>query len=379
MALVLTEEQELLKDTASEFVLENSPVARLRKLRDTADSTGFSRSLWKEMAELGWTGIVFPESSGGSELGFSEFGVLLEELGRTLTPEPFVSTVLLAGSAILLGGSDAQKETILKGICDGELVLALAFQEQGRFDPYAVAMKAPASGSGFVLSGEKRFVLDGHVADQLVVVARTSGEVGDRDGLTLFLVNPAADGVEVTRTLMVDSRNAALVRLDGLQVDAAQVVGEVHKGADILDPLFDRATVGLAAELLGTTREAFDRTLEYLKTREQFGAKIGSFQGLKHRAAEMFCELELSQSVLMEALRAIDEGRDDVPQLVSAAKARISDTACLVTREAVQMFGGIGMTDEEEIGFFLKRSQAAEQTFGDAAYHRNRYANLCGY
>ena len=379
MALVLTEEQELLKETVREFAREKTPVSRLRALRDSKDATGFGRDLWKEMGELGWTGILLPESCGGSELGYAELGVVLEELGRTLTPEPFLSTVVLGATAIELGGSDAHKDAILQGVAKGERVLALAFLEQGRFAPYAVSTKAEATSGGFRLTGEKRFVLDGHVADDLLVVARTSGDPGDRDGLTLFLVDPSLDAVQITRTIMVDSRNAARVRLDGVDVDRSQVIGEVDRAADILDPVFDRATIALSAELLGTLSEAWERTLEYLKTREQFGVKIGSFQALKHRAALMFCEVEVCRSVVMEALRAIDEDRPNVAQLASAAKARVSDAAVLIGCEAVQMFGGIGMTDEEEIGFFLKRARAAELTLGDASYHRDRFARLSGY
>ncbi|MBW2279093.1 MAG: acyl-CoA dehydrogenase family protein [Deltaproteobacteria bacterium] len=379
MALVLTDEQELLKDTAREFVQERSPVTRLRALRDEQDETGFGRDLWKEMGELGWTGILLPEEVGGSDLGYAELGVLLEELGRTLVPEPFLSTVVLGAGAISLAGSDAQKAALLPGIASGERVMALALQERGRFAPYDVSTKAEATGSGFRVTGEKRFVLDGHVADDLLVVARTSGSAGERDGLTLFLVDPASDSVRVTRTIMVDSRNAARVQLDGVEIDAAQVVGQVDRAADVLDPLLDRATIALSAELFGTLSEAYERTLEYLKTREQFGVKIGTFQALKHRAANLFCEVELCKSIVMEALRAIDEGRPNVAQLASAAKARVSDTAALVSCEAVQIFAGIGMTDEEEIGFFLKRARAAEITFGDAAYHRDRFATLAGY
>jgi alkylation response protein AidB-like acyl-CoA dehydrogenase len=217
------------------------------------------------------------------------------------------------------------------------------------------------------------------VADDLLVVARTSGDPGDRDGLTLFLVDPSVDAVQITRTTMVDSRNAARIRLDGVDVDRSQIIGEVDRAADVLDPVFDRATIALSAELLGTLSEAWERALEYLKTREQFGVKIGSFQALKHRAAIMFCEVELCRSVVMEALRAIDEDRPNVAQLASAAKARVSDAAVLIACEAVQIFGGIGMTDEEEIGFFLKRARTAELTLGDASYHRDRFARLSGY
>ena len=378
MTLVLTEEQQLLRDTAREFAKERSPVTALRALRDSDDPTGFSRELWKEMAELGFVGIVFPEEYGGSDLGYAELGIVLEECGHTLMATPFLSTVLLAGNALLLGGTDPQKKELLSGVCSGDTILALAFQERGRFERYAVSATAERAEGGFRLSGEKVFCLDAHVADRLVVVARTSGSPGDRDGLTLFLVDPAATGVEITRTTMVDSRNAAHVTLANVAVDGSQVVGEVDRGADVLDPVFDRATVGLAAEMLGAASEAYDRTLAYLKTREQFGVKIGTFQALKHRAAEMFCELELARSIVLEALRAVDHGRD-VPALASAAKARLGDAGVLVANEAIQMHGGIGMTDEEEIGFFLKRIRAADLTLGDAAYHRDRFGKLRGF
>ena len=379
MTLALNEEQELLRETAREFVGERSPVTSLRALRDSEDAVGFSRELWKEMAELGWAGITFPEEYGGSDLGYAELGVVLEECGRTLMAQPFLSTVLLAGNAVLLGGSEQQRKDLLTGLCSGDTILALAFQEQGRFDPYGISTEAAASDGGFVLSGEKIFVLDGHVADKLVVAARTSGVSGERDGITLFLVDPKAQGVTITRTTMVDSRNAANVRLDGVQVARGDVLGELEHGAEILDPVFDRATAGLSAELLGTTQEAYDRTITYLKTREQFGVLIGSFQALKHRAVTLFCDLELARSLVLEALRAIDAGREDAPQVVSAAKARMSEVAIEAGCEAIQIHGGIGMTDEEEIGLFLKRVRPASLTLGDAAYHRDRFAKLRGF
>jgi alkylation response protein AidB-like acyl-CoA dehydrogenase len=331
------------------------------------------------MAELGWAGIVFPEDLGGAGLGYAELGVVLEEMGRTLTAHPILSTVLLAGNAILLGGNEAQKKDVLPAVCAGDRILAFAYREIGPFDPYRVTTRAEASGDGYRITGAKTFVLDGHVADQLVVLARTAGEEGDRDGLSLFLVDAGAPGLEVTRTSMVDDRNAAKVRLDGVEVDRGRVIGEAGRGADVLDAVLDRATIGLSAEILGSAREAFDRTLQYLKDRKQCGVPIGSFQALKHRAAWMFCEVELSRSVVMDALRAIDEERADVPRLASAAKARCSDTFILVANEGVQMFGGIGMTDEEEIGFFLKRARAAAVTLGDAAWHRDRFAREQGY
>jgi len=379
MSLVLTEEQELIKQSAAEYLKENSPVTHLREMRDSEDSTGFSKKLWKEMAELGWAGIPFAEEVGGAGLGFAELGVLLEECGRTLAPYPFLSTVVLGGGAVALGGSEAQQQAILQGVCKGETFVALAFQETGRFSPWAIDAKAEKAEAGFRLSGEKIFVLDGHVADHLVVAARTSGSAGDREGITLFLVDPATEGCTVTRTIMVDSRNAARVELSGASVAADAVLGEVDRGADILDVIFDRAAAALSAEMVGLTSEVFERTVDYLKTREQFGVRIGSFQGLKHRAAAMFCEVELAQAVVLDALRALDEERPYASRTVSAAKARCSDAASLVTCEGLQMHGGIGMTDEEEIGLFLKRAKAAELTLGDAAYHRDRFARLTGF
>jgi len=379
MALTLSEDQLLLKETARHFLDERSPVSRMKALRDTEDATGFSRPLWSEMAEMGWVGIPFPEEVGGAGMGYGELAVVLEQCGRVLAPEPFVSTVLLGGTAVMLGGSDPLKKEVLPAVCSGDRVLALAFQEHGRFDPFQVATRAERTDDGYRLDGQKQFVLDAHVADQLVVVARTSGDTHDRAGLTLFLVDADAPGVEVRRNRMVDGRNAGDVTLSGVAVGADRVLGRIDEGAELLERVFDRAAIGLSAEMLGTFEEAFERTLAYLKNREQFGVKIGTFQALRHRAADMWCELELARSVVREALAALEEDRDDVSQMASAAKARCSDVASLITREALQMHGGIGMTDEEEIGLFFKRAKAAELTLGDAIYHRDRFARLRGY
>jgi len=379
MALVLTEEQDLLKQTAREFVQEKSPVAELRRLRDSVDATGFDSGLWKEMAELGWASVIYPEEFGGMDLGTMELGQIFEECGRTLVAQPLLSTVVLAGGCVLAGGNETQKKDVLTAVAGGERLLALALQEGPHHDPLAVTLQAEEAGGGYQLSGSKTFVLDGHVAEQLVVVARTSGSAGDRDGLTLFLVDAGASGVTVTRTLTVDGRNSANIDFAGVEVERSAVIGEVDAGADVLEPALDRATALLAAEMLGTASEAFDRALEYLKTREQFGVVIGSFQGLKHRAADMFVELELSKSIVLEALTAIDAGAPDASALVSCAKARCNDTLFQVGNEAVQMFGGIGVTDEEEIGFFMKRARVLQSTLGDSSFHRDRFAALEGF
>ncbi|MBW2290770.1 MAG: acyl-CoA dehydrogenase family protein [Deltaproteobacteria bacterium] len=376
MGLILSEDQLILKQTARSFLEEKSPVSRMHELRDTEDATGFSRALWKEMAEMGWTGIIFPEEFGGAGMAYGELGALLEECGRVLVPEPFMSTVLLGGNAILLGGSDPMKKDLLPGVCSGDRILAMSFQEHGRFNPYAIATRAKRDGDGYRIDGRQQFVLDAHVADQLIVVTRTSGEPGDRDGLTLFVIDADTAGLSIRRNQMLDGRNAADVLFEGVCVGAERVLGQIDCGAELLDAVFDRAAIGLSAEMLGSFEEAFERTLAYLKEREQFGVKIGTFQALRHRVVDMFVELELARSVVREALNALDEGREDVSQMASAAKARCSDVASLITKEAIQMHGGIGMTDEEEIGLFFKRAKAAELTLGDAIYHRDRYASL---
>ncbi len=379
MALVLNEDQVLLKDAARAFIQDKSPIAGFRKLRDTNDASGFDRKLWKEMAALGWAGIIIPEEFGGSGFGYVGLGVVLEEAGRTLLASPLVSTALIGASAVLRGGNAVQKKEILPAIATGDWLLALALEEGPRHAPYAITTKAEKAGDGYTLNGKKTFVLDGHVADQLIVVARTSCKTGDRDGLTLFLVEPTTPGVKITRTIMADSRNAANIEFSGVKLAADAVLGGVDQGADILDPVLDRARIALSAEMLGCIRESFERTIEYLKTRQQFGVLIGSFQALKHRAAEMFCEIELSISVVLDALIAIDENRNDVPQMASLAKARLNDTFFLVSNEALQMHGGIGMTDEFDIGLFMKRARVAQASFGDTVFHRDRYASLEGY
>ena len=380
MNFSLNDEQRLLHESAAAFVRDNSSLKRIRALRDSKDADGFSRDLWTQMAELGWLGIVFPESYGGLGLGYKELGLVLEEFGKGLMPEPWVSTVLLGGGAVWRGGSESQRETVLPRLIAGDLLVALAYQErQSRYDLCQVATRAERAGDGWRLSGEKQMVLDGHAADHLVVSARTGGGERDREGVTLFLLGAQAPGITVTRQWTVDSRNAAIVRLESTPAAPADVLGEVGRGGALLADVIDRATAGLCAEMLGSTEAAFSMTLAYLKTRQQFGVPIGSFQALKHRAAVMFTELELARSAALAAAMAIDESSPRAAEFVSIAKARCSDTFMLIGNEGVQMHGGIGMTDEHDIGFFLKRARAAEITFGDAAYHRDRFASLQGY
>jgi acyl-CoA dehydrogenase len=379
MKLVLSEDQELIAHTALEFMAEKSPLSRFRALRDAGDELGFSRALWREMAELGWLGIPFPEAVGGADLGMAEMALVMEAAGRSLAPEPFLSCVMLAGQALLLGGSEEQKKRWLPELVAGEALLALAHEEVGtRGALHAVSTRAEPAGSGYRLEGAKAQVLDGHAADALIVSARTAGAVEDAEGISLFLVPADTPGLVRTRQQRVDSRAAALVTLDGVELPGDALLGGEGEGAVLLAAVMDRATLALCAEMLGGMSQAFEMTLAYLKEREQFGVKIGSFQALKHRAARVFMEVELCRSSVMAAARALD-AEEEASLLVSLAKACCSDAYVLATNEGVQLFGGVGMTDEYDIGLFMKRARAAELTFGDSAFHRDRWAALAGY
>ena len=380
MELVLNEEQTMLDQTAKNFIKDNSPITRMRKLRDDGDPLGYSKEMWKKMAELGWTSILFSEEDGGMGLGMAEVVLVTEAMGRGLAPEPFFSTIMLAGQALSIGGSPKLREQWLGPIIEGEKVLAMAYQEKGgRYDITRIKTSAKKTTNHYLLNGEKVQVLDGYGADAIIVSARTSGGDGETEGITLFLIPAGTPGMTVTRQWRLDSRNVALVQLKDVEVPESNIVGPVGKGGQLLGRVIDQATVALCGEMLGGMTAAFDRTLGYLKERVQFDVVIGTFQALKHRAAKMFMEIELSRSVVMAAARALDENDPNKEILVSTAKARCSDAYILVTNEAVQMLGGIGMTDEEDTGFYMKRARAAEMTFGDATYHKDRFAALKGY
>ena len=380
MGLVLTEDQELLSKTAEDFVRANAPTNHVRALRDAEDVVGFSQDLWKEMAKLGWTGILVPEGFGGAGLGLTDLAVVLEALGKNLTPQPFLSTVLLAGQLVCTAGTAKQQENILPSIATGDTIAAVAYQEAySRYFLNRVTTSAAKQADVWTLSGEKIQVLDGQTADTFIVSARTAGEKDDTDGITLFLVRSDAPGVEVEPQNRLDGRAAAIVRLQNVSVPAKDILGPVQRGLTALSHSVDVATVGLCAEMLGGMNQIFQETLTYLKAREQFGSVIGSFQALKHRAAKVFMEIELCRSTVMAAAAAVDNGAADIPLLTSLAKARCSDAFVLATNEAVQMHGGIGMTDEHDAGFYMKRARAAEMTFGDGAWHRDRWAKLRGY
>jgi acyl-CoA dehydrogenase len=379
MALVLNEEQRLLQDTAKDFLSKYASVASLRKLRDEHDHTGYDPDTWKQMAEMGWASVILPEAYGGLEFGFLGLGIVLEESGRTLTASPLFASAVVGASAVLLGGSEQQKQTLLPKIASGDLTLALALEESHHHKPTHIATTAKMQGDDFVLNGSKFFVLDGHCADKLIVVARSDGAESDSNGVTLLIVDRNSQGVTCHRTIMADSRNAANITFENVIVPSGDILGAVGDGWPILEPVLDRGRVAIAAEMMGCALETFERTVAYLKEREQFGVQIGSFQALQHRAAHMQSELELCRSVLMQALSTVDDAPEQLPLLASLAKARLNALVKLVTNEAVQMHGGIGVTDDLEIGFFLKRARVAMQVFGDTGFHKDRYAALSGY
>ncbi|MEZ5947261.1 MAG: acyl-CoA dehydrogenase [Hyphomonas sp.] len=378
MTFLLTEDQEMLRDTAMAFARDELPVTRLRALRD-AGTNGKDAETRQKLAELGFFGVIVPEEPGGETFGLVGLGQILEAQGRTLAATPLLQTALIGASALELGGSPAQKAEWLAKISGGETTFALALDESAHFNPLGIATEAERNGQGYTINGEKRYVPDGHLADMLIVVARTFGEPGDRHGLSLFMVPANAKGVSIQELETVDSHGAAHISFTDVVVKEDAVIGVVDQGADVLEPVLDRAAIGLAAEMLGSSQAAFEITLEYLNSRKQFGQLIGSFQSLQHRAAKMFVELEMTRSCVAAALSAADEGRTDLSELASLAKARAGELVHLVSNECVQMHGGIGMTDAADPGLYMKRARVQEALYGSASWHRDRFARLNGY
>ena len=376
---VLSEEQTMLRDAAKAWVQEKSPISAFRKVRDAGGELGYEPKAFAEMAEMGWAGVVIPEAYGGSEFGYLSLGLVLEEMGRTLTASPLLPSALAAASGLVLGGTEDQKQTWLPKIAAGEVVATLAVDEGPRHDPTKTALWAEKSGDGFTLTGEKTFVLEGMAAGLYIVSARTSGQIGDKAGITLFLVAPDAPGLTRSPRAMADARGYAALDFKGVKMGANAVLGPVDNGYELLEKTLDRARAGLAAEMLGSALQGFETTLDYLKTRVQFGQTIGSFQALQHRAAKMFSELELARSCVEAALTAIDNDAPDTASACALAKAVAGETLNLVSREMVQMHGGIGMTDAHEAGFYLKRARVAETTYGSSAWHRDRWGVMAGY
>ena len=368
MPLYLTDDQTLLRDTARDFVAEHAPVSHMRALRDADDSTGFSRDVWKQFAELGLTGILIPEADNGLGLGHVEAGVVLEEIGRNLSPSPFLTTAVAAVEALKGTPRAAQW---FPGILAGETVAALAIDETTKHNG-KIAMKAERSGNGFRLTGAKQFVVHGHVADLLIVAADTGG------GTTLFAVPQGAKGLTATPERLADASIAARLRFEGVEVDADAVIGEVDQGDAPLARILSAGRTGASAELVGVGSGAMDRTVNYLKERKQFGVAIGSFQALQHRAAHLYSEMEVARAAVLKAQQLLDAGQD-AGEAVSVAKAMTALATTLAVQEGVQMHGGIGMTDEYDIGFYMKRARVLAEMFGDANFHADALAKAAGY
>lgn len=378
MAFILSEDQQMLRDTAMAFARDELPVTHLRGLRDDG-ANGVDASTRTKLAELGFFGVLVPEEYDGVGLGMVAMGQIMEAQGRTIAATPLLQTAVLGASILVLGGSEAQKAEWLPKIASGDVTVALALDEGTHHAPLNIATEAERNGQGYTLNGAKRYVSDGHHADLLITVARTFGEAGQAHGISLFLVPKDANGLTVQALNTVDSQGAAHLHFEDVAVSEDHVIGAVDAGWEILEPALDRGRIAMAAEALGSAQAAFDMTLEYLQTREQFGQLIGSFQSLQHRAAKMFTELELTRSCVGAALSGVDENRNDTAELASLAKARASDLIHLVSNETVQFHGGIGMTDEHDSGLYMKRARVQEAMLGGASFHRDRYAKLNGF
>jgi len=379
MALVLNEEQVMLRDSAAGFLAQKATVAHLRALRDSGSERGFNDETWREIVQMGWAGIAIPEAFGGLGYGYTGLGLLLEQAGRNLSATPLQATVLVAASVIGELGSDRQKEQWLAAIAAGEALVSLALQEGSHHAPLDCTASAVRDGDDYILRGTKVLVPDASAANLFIVVVRTGGRPGDEQGLSALLVDAGSPGLRIASRSMVDSRSAGALVLDGVRVPAGNRLGSEGGAWSGLGRALDIANIGLASELLGLSTEAFERTVAYLKERKQFGRVIGSFQGLQHRAAELFAELELARSIVLQALHAIDAGEKDLSLLASAAKAKLCEVAQRATNEAIQMHGGIGMTDEHEIGFFIKRARVLQHMYGDYNYHLDRFALRSGF
>lgn len=379
MPLYHNEDQAMLAETASQFMAEEGAINKqLRHWRDRDCKDGFGHALWKQFAELGFTGILVSEEDGGLGMGNVEAGIVLEEIGRNLTPSPFLTSSVLAAAALAEGNADIRGR-YLPGLLSGDSVFAVAIDEGAKHRPERVSCKAERSGNGFRLSGKKDFVVQGASADMLVVSARTSGSDDDADGITLFAVPRDAAGMNHDAVRLVDSSMATHTTFDGVELDGDAVIGEVDGGREVLNKMLMAGRVGSAAEGVGVARGAMDMTVEYLKQRKQFGKLIGEFQALQHRAAHLYSEVEIARAVTIKAAQLLDAGSEKADLMVSVAKAKVAKTAGLAVREGVQMHGGIGMTDEYDIGLYMKRDRALQEFLGDAYYHANRVAEISGY
>lgn len=378
MNLSFSEEQEALRESARSFLAENSSSEKIRKAMES--DVGYDADVWRRIgAELGWSAVVIPEEYGGLGLGPIELVALMEEMGAALLCSPFLSSVCLAGGAILAGGTDAQKEELLPGIASGETTATVAYTESnGRWDADGIEAIARPDGNDFVLSGTKTFVPDGASATMLVVAARREGTVGE-DGVSLFVMPADGNGVERRALPTVDqTRHQAEITLKDVRVPADSLLGAEGEGWPILSSALDGALVGLAAEQLGGAQRCLDMTVAYAKERVQFGRPIGSFQAIKHKCADMLVLIESARSAVYYAAAAQAEGDPELPTLASLAKAYCSDAYFRCAADSIQIHGGVGFTWEYDVHLYFKRAKSSETFLGDAPFHRERIARQIG-
>ncbi|MDZ4306341.1 acyl-CoA dehydrogenase [Allopontixanthobacter sp.] len=379
MPLYYDDDQTMLADSARQFMAEEGAIkTQLRHWRDSGCKDGFGHELWKQFGEMGFTGILVSEGDGGLGMGHVEAGIVLEEIGRNLTPSPFLTSSVLAATA-LGGASEDLRGRYLPGLLTGESIFAVGIDEGAKHRPERITTRAEKSGNGFKLSGKKDFVIHGASADMIIVAARTAGSDEDADGITLFAVPRDAAGLHQDAVKLVDSSVATHMMLDNVELDGGAVIGEVDGGREILERMLNAGRIGAAAEGVGVARGAMDMTVDYLKQRKQFGKLIGEFQALQHRAAHLYSEVEVSRAAVIKAQQLLDADAPSASLMVSVAKAKVGRTAGLAVREGVQMHGGIGMTDEYDIGLYMKRDRALQEFLGDVYYHAERVAQLSGY
>lgn len=370
MGYVLTEEEQFLKDAAKDL-LKAAPVAAVRQLRDDKDENGYNTDLWQQMVEVGWPGLAVSEDLGGLSFGLKGQGVVMEQMGRSLTAAPLHS-IAVGAYVIEKFGSDSLKAKLENIVLNGN-VTSIAVQEGTHYGPDSCEASVHLSGDTYVINGSKTFVADAHNASFFIINAQ--GE----NGMSTFLVPADSAGIKVEKDFMMDSRFYATVVFDNASISQDHLLGKEGQGKKVVSGITMVANALLSAELVGVMSEAFERTVAYLKERRQFDVVIGTFQGLQHRAADLYGEIELCKSISLKALEAIDQDDFMAPALASMAKYKCNKVAQLATNEGVQMFGGIGMTDDEEIGFFLKRARVAAQQYGSSSYHLDRFASMSGY
>ena len=372
MALILTEEQKMLKEAANEFLLSNAPIDSFRKLRDD-NYKSYDPKVWEGFVEMGWTALTIPEKYGGLDFGYTGLGQILEETGKTLTKSPLISSILLSATAIRLSDNESLKAKWLPELMGGKTNMTLALDEKSIFDPNSVESTAFLSGDSFIINGKKKMVIGGCYSDFLIVVATLN------ESISLFLVDSKSEGIDIKNDVFMDTGSYSSISFSNVNVPVKNQLDIEVDGKTILNSILDIGAIGLSCEMLGSVQAAFNQTMDYIKEREQFGTKIGSYQGLQHRAAKLFCEIELCKSIILKALQSIDDENENLSQYAHLAKAKLGEVLKLASNEAIQMHGGIGVTDDVNIGFYLKRARVIQRLLGDTNYHLGCIAKQKGY